>query len=182
MSASLPFLMPFGDSFCGLEVVGTLKVNRFSARGLQASRVQGAALRRAVIVTLLIGLRPPLRAAWAVYLRCAPVLHTCHGLDRPRWNLGHLPLTCLSVLGCFASLTPAGWRSRSARCSITLLDLLPHVAFTGLYQPSGACETPCGLVISLPTLRRNRFAILPSIRYQIDFEFHVVHAVPPAIL
>ncbi len=49
--------------------------------------------------------------------------------------------------------------SIDAGFSITLLDLLPHVTFTGLYQPSGGCETPCGLRDFVPegTLR-NRFA------------------------
>lgn len=73
--------MAFGDSFYGLEVVGLLKVDLFDSRGDQASRVQGATLRRVVIFSLLIGLQPPLRAALqAVYLRFAPVLHTCHDL------------------------------------------------------------------------------------------------------
>jgi hypothetical protein len=45
--------MAFGDPFYGLEVVGTLKLDLSNIRGHQASRVQGAALRRAVIFPLL---------------------------------------------------------------------------------------------------------------------------------
>ena len=33
---------------------------------------------------------------------------------------------------------------------LRLLDLLPLVAFTGLYQPSGGCEPPCGLCNFVP--------------------------------
>ena len=62
-----------------------------------------------------------------------------------------------SLLDCFApphgahpAGVPAGRLARSARFSITLLDLLPLVAFTGLYQPSGGCEPPCGLCNFVP--------------------------------
>lgn len=47
--------------------------------------------------------------------------------------------------------SPAGRLARSARFSITLMNLLPHVAFTGLYQPSSVCETPCGLCDFVPS-------------------------------
>ena len=63
-----------------------------------------------------------------------------------------------SLLDCFASLTPLGQPSGLAisaalRFSITLLDLLPHVTFTGLRYSSGGCEPPCGLRDSLCTLQ-----------------------------
>ena len=45
--------MHCGDSFFGLEVVDPLKVDLFIRRRSQTSRVQGAALRRAVIGSLL---------------------------------------------------------------------------------------------------------------------------------
>ncbi|MEN9975315.1 MAG: hypothetical protein RLZZ282_1321 [Verrucomicrobiota bacterium] len=45
--------MAFGDSFFGLEIVGSLEVYLSNVRGHPASRVQGAALLRAVIGSLL---------------------------------------------------------------------------------------------------------------------------------
>ena len=45
--------MAFGDPFYGLEVVGPLEVYLPNDRSHPASRVQGAVLRRTVIVSLL---------------------------------------------------------------------------------------------------------------------------------
>ena len=61
--------------------------------------------------------------------------------------------------------SPAGWLSRSARFSITLVNLLPHETLTGLYQPSGVCETPCGLrdSASAPTIPAPPFPVYASI-------------------
>jgi len=86
-------------------------------------------------------------------------LHTCHGLVTTPVEPWTLALTRLLVLDCFAPphrAHPCGaalrsWLSRSARFSITLVNLLPHVSLTGLYQPSGVCETPCGLRDFVPS-------------------------------
>ena len=57
------------------------------------------------------------------------------------------------LVTCLGATSDAGF-------SITLLDLLPHDTLTGLYQPSGGCEPPCGLRDSLCTLQSCCFPIL----------------------
>ena len=56
--------------------MGLIAIGRWSPRGFRrctfrASRVQGADFAKSV--------------------HLSASLHTCHGLDRPRWNLGHSP-------------------------------------------------------------------------------------------
>ena len=60
----------------------------------------------------------------------------------------HMPRSCDDPGGTLDTCLDA---SVGAGFSITLVNLLPHVSLTGLYQPSGVCETPCGLRDFVPS-------------------------------